>query len=686
MNPWGKAKHDACVHERRFPLLIGLRAFRLLAVAPAWLLFVAALSLTVYLVGPDLPYGNVLRLFGYVGLILALCLCLSPFALLFMAGFVFRRLRRAFSARACDIALGREGIRVIGGQAHGFAASWESLAMPGGVRWLGDGLWLRGGEKRWLNVPLPADADEHTSLEAVHATIAAYAAAYAQKNAPKPRRTPPGTLLCHGCGAPQAPVDAPSVQCRHCNAPNPIPKELAEKIRAMRTMAKERAGDDALASAVLAQRSAIAANLVAFLGGLLMLGASGVTLLMTAGFALVDGKETGLPRFGGFGVAAAGVGLILLSAVRFILANRRALRLLSVGFSAREPEREGDPPACRTCAGPLPEPDRGSAISHCVYCGATNVRAADLRLEAAVVEHFSTTAKDPHEVLAACKHQRLRARMVFLLGLAMSTFGVVWVVQEDRALAMIGAKEAFEVPFDENETPQYLGEVLAGPAALRVERDRNVGDKQIWLDPDGTGRVLLVDPEHALAKLPLSKAFFQGTIVMDIAPLPEGAFLATTRASEQGHWRIHRVERSGKAEKLLDDAREPMPSPDGKKLVAARLMGEHFHLVLASANQPEAPLQLTRGQGHEAFPVWSPDGKRIAFLTRTVRDPIHYTKRYGHSHLWVMDADGHHAERLTTGVSLEMVRPVWTEQGIWVLASESTSQGLGKVLWKVVPR
>lgn len=61
----------------RFPLFVGLRAFRLLAITPAWFLFIAALSLTFYLVGPHLPYGNTLRLGGYVGLLLALCMCVS---------------------------------------------------------------------------------------------------------------------------------------------------------------------------------------------------------------------------------------------------------------------------------------------------------------------------------------------------------------------------------------------------------------------------------------------------------------------------------------------------------------------------------------------------------------------------------------------------------------------------------
>ena len=675
--------------ERRFPLLIGLRAFRLLAIVPAWLLFVAALSLTLYLVGPDLPYGNTMRLWGFVGVVLAMCLFLSPFALLFAAKFVFGTIRRAISNRACDVVMDETGIRILGGQAHGFSASWESLAHPHpcGVRWVGQELWLRGGENRWLRVPLPPDADERTSLEALFATVSAYAASSGQKNATPKRRSPPGTLLCLGCGAPQAPAETPSVCCRHCNTTNPIPPELTEKIRAMRKVAEERAGDDALVSAVVGQRGARVANLVAFVGGLLMMAASVVTLLVTAAFAFVDGKEAGLPRGGGIGIVAAGMGLLLLAAVRLILANRRALRLLTVGFSAHEPEREGDPRACRECDGPLPEPPGHSAVARCVYCSAVNVMAADLRLEASIVQRFAALAKDPREVLAANKKQRRRASIVALLGILMILGGAFGLYSESRVSAIAGAKDAVEIPFNEAEKPTYLGAVLPGPGALRVERMAELGEKTPWILPDGKGGVTPVVPREVLAKLPLSKSWYADTLVMDIAPFTGGAFLATMRASEQGHLRIRRIEPDGSTAVLMHDAREPMPSPDGKQLVAARLFGENFHLVIASAERLDTPKQLTRGYGQEAFPVWSPDGKRIAFLTRTVRDVIQFHIYYGHSHLWVMDADGRNAERLTLGVSLEMVRPVWTEQGVWVVGREMTRRdGSTTVLWKVVPR
>ena len=44
--------------------------------------------------------------------------------------------------------------------------------------------------------------------------------------------------------------------------------------------------------------------------------------------SLVDGKESGLPRVAGLGLVEAGLGLALLGAVRWLLVDRRALRIV----------------------------------------------------------------------------------------------------------------------------------------------------------------------------------------------------------------------------------------------------------------------------------------------------------------------------------------------------------------------
>ncbi len=49
--------------------------------------------------------------------------------------------------------------------------------------------------------------------------------------------------------------------------------------------------------------------------------------------------------------------------------------------------------------------------------------------------------------------------------------------------------------------------------------------------------------------------------------------------------------------------------------------------------------RLTRNPASDAFPAWSPDGKRIAFLS----------DRSGPTEVYVMRADGTHVRRLTRG-------------------------------------
>ncbi len=152
------ASGDGKRGEHRFPLIIGLQAFRLLALSPATLLLIVALAQTVYLVGPDLPrYGNFLRLAGYGALALAGVLVVSPLALIATAANAAGRLRRVIAARACDILLGPMGIRVVGGPLHGWSARWAELA-DGGVKRGEAALQLRGPSGQWRDIPWPSSS------------------------------------------------------------------------------------------------------------------------------------------------------------------------------------------------------------------------------------------------------------------------------------------------------------------------------------------------------------------------------------------------------------------------------------------------------------------------------------------------------------------------------------------------
>ena len=63
--------------------------------------------------------------------------------------------------------------------------------------------------------------------------------------------------------------------------------------------------------------------------------------------------------------------------------------------------------------------------------------------------------------------------------------------------------------------------------------------------------------------------------------------------------------------------------------------------------------------GSDNWPVWSPGGKRIAFVMNSVPTAPPMT-----SDLYVMNADGSDATQLTTGLRAEL--PAWSPNGSWI--------------------
>jgi TolB protein len=98
---------------------------------------------------------------------------------------------------------------------------------------------------------------------------------------------------------------------------------------------------------------------------------------------------------------------------------------------------------------------------------------------------------------------------------------------------------------------------------------------------------------------------------------------------------------------------DPSISPDGQRVVfrSIRSGNEEVRLVNATGG----PLRnLTRNAAVDYSPAWSPDGRRIAFAS-TRGSPN------GIPHIWVMDADGSHARRLTAKFGGEY--PAWSPDG-----------------------
>jgi hypothetical protein len=92
----------------------------------------------------------------------------------------------------------------------------------------------------------------------------------------------------------------------------------------------------------------------------------------------VPGPGPGLLR--GLMVLAIGVPLTVALgySVRAKIAERHALRELTVGMSARNPPRAGEPPRCRQCGGTLLI-RRQHVVALCLFCNAENLLGLDVR-------------------------------------------------------------------------------------------------------------------------------------------------------------------------------------------------------------------------------------------------------------------------------------------------------------------
>lgn len=101
---------------------------------------------------------------------------------------------------------------------------------------------------------------------------------------------------------------------------------------------------------------------------------------------------------------------------------------------------------------------------------------------------------------------------------------------------------------------------------------------------------------------------------------------------------------------------DPQVSPDGKQVVftigdvnfdANRTLTQIYVMPLAGGDMK----QLTKGEVSASSPRWSPDGKKIAYVTG--------------SQIWVMEPDGDNKDQVTT-ISTGAGQPVWSPDGNWI--------------------
>jgi Tol biopolymer transport system component/predicted Ser/Thr protein kinase len=145
---------------------------------------------------------------------------------------------------------------------------------------------------------------------------------------------------------------------------------------------------------------------------------------------------------------------------------------------------------------------------------------------------------------------------------------------------------------------------------------------------------------------------------LDLVYAPDGeSIYYSTAAAQRFIWRVGVL--GGTPRKIVEDARYPAPSPDGKRLAYVR-SGEVIDIANSDGTGAR---QITAVRGVQ-FPQWSPDGHWLAYTAGSLFDTYQIN---------IIDPDGKNQKRLTSFPAGFIFCIAWLPGSRYILFSHNDS-------------